>query len=429
MRIGFVIYNLSRGAGGIQRAGASLASAMQRRGHESIVFINDYKNRPPLFPLEKGVLVKYLDMIDNSGSRARARRTILSAAPDIVVLMTSSDDLRAWPAILWGTDIPMVISERVDPVVAQSFFPTLSERYAILSTAAQVHVQTQIGRRSYPDFLKDRVVAIPNSVQPAQRQVEDFSDSNKKKRIVHVGRVQDVHKQQRLLVKAFARLANDYPEWELHFWGDGAAEEERLLRKTIDGCGVNGKVFVNGVTDSVEEKLLQAQLFVFPSKYEGFPNALLEAQAHGLPAVGYRNCGGTNEIISDGVNGLLFNELTPESLTEKMRILMADGKLRKQMGQAAFEVSKRYDPDRIFDAFDAFFQQIPKMPIAKAAESITDPEIARQLERLLTSEYLHKSKTPPVRPLLLGVLEDSRKRFSRSYIRPVRDCLRRLRKR
>lgn len=428
MKIGFVIYNLSRGVGGIQRAGTSLANAMQQRGHECTVFINDYKKRPPLYSLDEGVSVKYLDMIDNSGSRARTRRTVLAAAPDVLVLMTSSDDLTAWPVILRDTDIPMVVSERTDPVVAQSFFSTLSERYAILSTAAQIHVQTQRGRECYPDSLRDRVVVIPNSVQPAQRQVKVFSNSPGTKRIVHVGRIHDVCKQQRLLVKAFSVLATEYPEWELHFWGDGTAEEERLLNETIDVFGVGEQTFVNGVTDAVDEKLLQAQLFVFPSKYEGFPNALLEAQAHGLPAVGYRNCGGTNEIITDGLNGLLFDELTPESLAEKMRALMADEKLRKKMGQAAFEVSQNYTPDRIFDEFDAFFQKTPNLPVDKAAETIKDPEISNQLDRIFSSEYLHKSKTPPVRPVPLGFLEDSRKRFSRRYVKPIRDFLQALKK-
>lgn len=427
MRIGFVFYSLSKRVGGIQRAGTRLVNAMQQRGHKCVVFIDDHKKRTPVFALNPKVEVQYIDLLDNSWSRRKVRNKILRAELDFIMPMSSSGVLKDWPAILKGTGVPLVVSERTDPQFANNFFSTDAERYAILSTAARILVQTEKGCSAYPDFLKDRVFAIPNSVDLPTEFVQDFSNSCIcKKRIIHVGRIHDAPKQQRLLVRAFSLLAKDFDDWELHFWGDGTAEETKALKAEIQSQDLEGRAFMNGETGTVSDKLLESQVFAFPSRFEGFPNALLEAQAHGLPAIGWNECGGTNEIIIDGVNGLLFDDLTPESVAEKLKVLLQDDLLRKRMGQAARENVKQYEPCRIYDRFDAFFRQVPNVTIEAASEGIQDIEIKNNLDRLLSSEYVHKSNYYHSKSLLFSVFEDARKRFSRAWIRPIRDCLRQL---
>lgn len=85
-----------------------------------------------------------------------------------------------------------------------------------------------------------------------------------------------------------------------------------------------------GVTHDVPEKLAQGSIFAFPSREEGMGIALVEAMEVGLPAIGYQSCHAVNEIIQDGVNGILCEDgVTP--FAEGMRQLMESENLRKNM--------------------------------------------------------------------------------------------------
>ncbi len=101
-----------------------------------------------------------------------------------------------------------------------------------------------------------------------------------------------------------------------------------------------------GSTDEVLEVYQCASICAFPSKSEGFPLALGEAMTCGLPAVGFKSCTGVNELIEDGVNGLLAEDR--DDFTAKLGLLMSDQALREKLGQRAHEDIKKYAGTKIW---------------------------------------------------------------------------------
>ena len=106
-----------------------------------------------------------------------------------------------------------------------------------------------------------------------------------------------------------------------------------------------------GLTTNVGEALIQADLFVFPSRYEGFPNALCEAMALGLPVIA-SNCSGNIDIVRNGIDGRLFPMGDVSALTDTMRTLINNPPHCSHLGQAARDVCQRFHPDRLLKEWD-----------------------------------------------------------------------------
>ena len=149
------------------------------------------------------------------------------------------------------------------------------------------------------------------------------------------------------LLRAFSKLADSFPEWDIDLVGDGT-EEKNLRRLTVE-LGLQDRVKFHGaLTDmnAVFATYLNAHMFVLTSRAEGCPLSLREAMAHGLPVIGYDSCTGTNEIIEHGRNGLLAeSEDKVEGLISAMSTLMSDGELRRTMGAEGMAVTTQFAPD------------------------------------------------------------------------------------
>lgn len=112
-----------------------------------------------------------------------------------------------------------------------------------------------------------------------------------------------------------------------------------------------------GTTHDVPEKLAQGSIFAFPSSEEGMGIALVEAMEVGLPAVGFRSCHAVNEIIKDGVNGILCEDgVAPFS--EALKKLMENEMLRKELGKNAKASVSVYAPEKVWQAWEDLLQQV-----------------------------------------------------------------------
>ncbi len=112
-----------------------------------------------------------------------------------------------------------------------------------------------------------------------------------------------------------------------------------------------------GTTHDVPEKLAQGSIFAFPSSEEGMGIALVEAMEVGLPAVGFRSCHAVNEIIKDGVNGILCEDgVAPFS--EALKKLMENEMLRKELGKNAKASVSVYAPEKVWQAWEDLLQQL-----------------------------------------------------------------------
>ena len=196
-------------------------------------------------------------------------------------------------------------------------------------------------------FSNEKIVVIPNVVP----QYIYKADRTLKK-IINVGRVCE-HKGQLLLLQAFILLKDEFPDWELEFWGEDEIEPAvtKQIRSSINKHCLAGRVKLCGVTDCIERHLSKASIFAFPSKSEAFSLALTEAMSKGLAIVGIKNCSCVNSLIKHEYNGLLC-EATVKDLAFTLRRLMSDTKYRILLGDAAKKEMKKYSKKEIIDQWE-----------------------------------------------------------------------------
>lgn len=162
------------------------------------------------------------------------------------------------------------------------------------------------------------------------------------RRAAAVGRLVPV-KGFDLLIQAWEKVAAVHPDWELDIWGDGP--ERVALERLVREKGLQGKVFLRGVTGDVQGRLLQSSMLVFSSLFEGFGMVLVEAMACGVPCVAFECPCGPRDVISPGVDGLLVPPGDVEQLSLSIIRLMEQPELRRSMGAAAREKAAHYALD------------------------------------------------------------------------------------
>jgi glycosyltransferase involved in cell wall biosynthesis len=350
--------------GGAERVAALLCNHWVEQGHQ-VTLMPTFSGRGDcLYPLDERVQLDYL--ADRVGSRSRSalnklrrygalRRAIREIGPDVIISFLPHVNVAAVLSA-WGLRIPVVVSERVHPPTMLLGWGLEALRRFAYPRAAHVIVQT--GRAL--DWLQDccpkaRGRVIPNPVVYPLPAADPFQEpasvvDETRRVVLAVGRL-DVQKGFDQLLAAFGGLAQRYPEWDLVILGEGP--ERGRLEAQRDGLGLSGLVHLPGRAGNPGDWYARADLYVMSSRFEGFPNALVEAMAHGLPAVSFDCETGPADIIREGVDGYLVPPAEgAEGLARAMETLMGDDEKRHGTGKAAVAVRKRFAPERVMAAWD-----------------------------------------------------------------------------
>jgi glycosyltransferase involved in cell wall biosynthesis len=220
--------------------------------------------------------------------------------------------------------------------------------FRMLHLADRITVQMPDFVGGYPASLRERIEVIPNPVPVAERSARPNRPvTDGRFNLLAVGRL-DVQKRYECLVGAFARIAGDYPDWHLRIVGDGP-KREALCGLAARG-GVAERVRFEPWMSDVSSAYASSHLFVMPSLWEGFPNALAEAMSHGLPAIGFRGAAGVAQLIDHGKTGWLADGPDDEAaLARVLSAAMANSAERARRGALAAESMTTYAPEAQFD--------------------------------------------------------------------------------
>jgi glycosyltransferase involved in cell wall biosynthesis len=160
------------------------------------------------------------------------------------------------------------------------------------------------------------------------------------------------------LVQAFVELNKRYRYARLLLVGPFEQELDPLLPETEKEIQDNPHIISTGFQSDVRPFLSISDIFVFPSYREGFPNVVMQAGAMELPCI-VTDINGCNEIITDGVNGLIIPPKNKEALKEKMEALIGDGTLRNRLKQNAREmITSRYEQRLVWKALLAEYKSL-----------------------------------------------------------------------
>ncbi len=358
MRLTLVIPALE--AGGAERVMTTLANAWAQRGWPITLLTFDDGAKPPFYPLDPAVHREPLGIAGASGSPLAAvannlrrlrtlRRAIAASRPDAVLSFMDQTNVLVLLATR-GLGIPVLVAEHNDPARHPAGRGWEQLRRITYPWAARVVMLTERAANHFPPAIRRRVAVIPNPiVPPANGAPASDGDGWRGETLVAVGRL-DAQKGFDLLLRAFARIAPHHPSWRLVIWGEGPLRPD--LEALRDDLGLGKRVVLPGTTDRIHQALDTSDLFVLSSRYEGFPMALCEAMAVGLPVVSFDCPTGPREIVRPGTDGILVPPEDVPALADALDRLMGDPAERRWLAARAPEVLDRFGLEPVLAIWD-----------------------------------------------------------------------------
>lgn len=293
--------------------------------------------------------------------RIRVLRVAIRASiPDIVISFMDKVNVLTLLAS-GGLRRPVVVSERIDPSRYNIGGSWNLLRRLTYPRASALVCQSPTTLASFDFLPTSKKHVIPNPVMPPSaplNNVESLQSFEAKYFIVAMGRLVE-QKGFDMLLSAFNTLSAKHPDWFLMVLGEGPLR--RLLERQIETLGLKSRVRLCGPIRDPSSVLRRADLFVLSSRFEGFPNALLEAMAAGLPVVSFDCPSGPRDIIRDGVDGLLVPPENVIALASALDRLMGNSAERERLAKRAPEVLKRFGLDEVMGKWDELFGRINKL--------------------------------------------------------------------
>ena len=266
-------------------------------------------------------------------------RLLQRHCPRRVVSFLSRTNMRTCSA-LWWRDCHLVVSERNDLRKQQLPFPWPRFRRLLYRRADVLTANTTGVMESLVPLFQARHLALLPNPLPMPVVPAAVRSAGDRQGFVTVARLVP-QKGIDVLIRALAQTSGAAQDWTLTLVGDGP-EREALERQVLQ-AGLEEKVHFLGFRSDPQTSLLQAGVFVLPSRYEGMPNALLEAMAVGLAVVVTDASPGPLEVVEAGVSGLVVPSDEPAALADALDRLAAQPQLRERLGAAAREALRQSD--------------------------------------------------------------------------------------
>jgi GalNAc-alpha-(1->4)-GalNAc-alpha-(1->3)-diNAcBac-PP-undecaprenol alpha-1,4-N-acetyl-D-galactosaminyltransferase len=352
--VALYFHRLGGCGGGAQRVLCLLANALLAR--DFIVHLVSWDDHlaKAFYPLSPGVVWHRLGFHPGFADKLRRAREVARVLrqhniPVLVGFVVSGDKSIVAAAKLAAAKV--IAAERNSPAIYHIRYGRIERciSLACLYATDQIVIQFPSFIRGYPASLHHRIEVIPNPVPVASvRALPQQPGPGGRFTLLAVSRLDRVQKRLHTLIDAFTLIADCHPAWDLLVVGNGP--EEAALRRQIVASGISARIRLEPSTQSIFQVYAKSHLFASPSRWEGFSNALAEALAHGLPAVGFRDAPGVGELITDRHTGWLADGSDDkEKLAEVLDQAMANDAERSRRGANAIRSMARYDPELQFD--------------------------------------------------------------------------------
>ncbi len=344
MKLMIVTHNMA--GGGSERVIARLLASFSARGDTlwlvtecagaSFYALPDTVRRYALLERE------HMSASDVPRAYRRLRRLVRREKPELVLAMP--EKVNVWTVLfLLGTDAPVVVSERNDPLRHPESRLKRLLRRLVYPFAAGYIFQTEMAAECFSPRIRARAAVLDNPLDTGS--MPPANTGARGKTVVGAGRLEP-QKDFPLLIRAFAAFYPAHADWRLVIYGEGTerAGLEALCRALLP----DGAWSLPGQTDALYGRLAQAGMFVLCSAFEGMPNALIEAMALGAPVVS-TDCraGGPASLIRNGENGLLVPAGDEKAMAAAMARLADDASIQQRLSCGAALIRARLDESAV----------------------------------------------------------------------------------
>jgi GalNAc-alpha-(1->4)-GalNAc-alpha-(1->3)-diNAcBac-PP-undecaprenol alpha-1,4-N-acetyl-D-galactosaminyltransferase len=347
MKILFTIASLQ--SGGAERVLSTLANYWVNKGWDiTILIVSSERN---FYSMDEKI--KIISLLDNYKSKKSKlqilyyikgiRQTIKEKKPNIVISFITLMNILVLLATR-GLSVPVLISER-------NYFDQLRKRpLKILrrflypkSSAMVVLSEYDYNKYNYVDNKK--IIFNPLNTE----NILDVNLDKKEKILIAVGSLSP-QKGFSMLIKALSKI--EFKDWKFLIIGEGSLREP--LSELIKEYKLEDKIFLIGRKSNIFEYYKKASIFVLSSLYEGFPNVLAEAMAHGCASIAFDCKTGPSEMINDGVNGYLIEANNIELLSQRIESLINNKDIRKKFSEESLKIKEKLELNKITTIWEAY---------------------------------------------------------------------------
>ncbi len=275
------------------------------------------------------------------------KNEIKEIQPDVVISFLTINNIFIGLGQL-HSKLPIISCERICPSDLSLKFPWNLLMNVAYWRADMITVQFSEFTSLYNGKYEDKCAVTPNYIAKPDR-FKSVSDSNEKRRLISCGRL-NASKQFDVMLEMFSEIHRRNPDTELFIYGRGPYEEQ--LRKRIDELGLSDAAFLKGYTNDTYGVLCDSDIYLMSSKSEGFPNALSEALAVGLPSVAFRCNPGIDELSDYGRRCAVIDVGDRQAFMEAVLDLCANTERSVEYSKNAKEVTKVYSLDKVKKSWD-----------------------------------------------------------------------------
>lgn len=355
MNVLFYTYGLNMG--GAERSVAGLANKMCE-AHK--VTIAQYIADKPFYEVDERIVHIPLSIdVKKEGKVTRSlkliktiRRIIIDESIDVIFCFDKSH-LPLLKLAKQGTSAALIGTERTIPY--QKLKPNRSEKKAMqkFRVCDGVVFQTKRVQQMYPKCIQSKSTVIPNALFN-QDVLSKIYNPIRKKQIVATGRLVPL-KGFDTLICAFAKSNLWSDGYQLLIFGKGP-DENRLL-KIINDCNMQLFVHLMGEDPKACDSVAESQIFVLSSRFEGMPNALIEAMGCGVACVSTDCACGPAELIENNVNGILVPVDDLDKLSDSLIDLSHNEEKREFLAKKAYDIREIHSIKNISEKWISFAEE------------------------------------------------------------------------
>lgn len=358
-----------KNSGGIQRMLTNKINYLANTSNYNIHVIC-YEKGSIFFPIDERVNIHYLDIANSTDSLKEklwklpliVKRTISlikKIGPDIIINENMKTMTFILPFIL--RKIPKIYVIHFSYNGLYEINNNIYKHKSIKKTINQIRVKIL---KLYTRFVvlteydKEKwnlpnVQVIPNFTNIKVSKQSNLSSQN----AIFVGRF-SYEKDVPILIKAWAIVSQEAPEWHLHLYGDGT--EKKNIQELIRELRLEKSIEIKGNVRNIEEAYLNSSLLIVPSRFEGFVLVILEALTLGVPCISF-DIPGCNNLIVDRKNGFLVKRRSPAELANTiLKYIQLKQEEKIEMQKKIKDTIQKYSKEEVMQQWIDLFSEISK---------------------------------------------------------------------